>query len=579
MNTVPATALELCQALAEQAPTPGSRQRCLHWRPASDPHQVQALHRQSLEMQELLRAEAFFEHPHMPKKADWLKILLKTPSASLRPLKAYVQMAQRLRHHLQLQQSRSPALWRLASELKPDQAWLQTLLQDKNLNSDSQQQLRRQRTSLEHLVQQVDELATVAARVRLAPEGALPQISFKREFSLNNWLPERLDRMPRVLFNLDSQRHAWLLQGAHGVGKTRLLQSLHWACWKHQSGIPFACDASSRLPVFSGLYSFPAEQSLSERLNGLKQVLNNRESFNLLLIDHFLFHSSPGEGHVMAKVVLRQLAQMQSLSVLINYDPLLLKAAGSGARVGQLHLSRSGQRKQSPLEISESAQARPELLRYLKQHAWPHALVRDAEKELKALQKPSAQTRPVPTQKKSAHQFNKPSVQRPRQVAAPALPPDVPVGSWVFAPHLKLYGELLSGPDREQRVKVASENMTFKIPLSDLVLSSRRKAKRGDTSGVRIQTWTQGAEACDLHGMTVDQALPLMEKFLDTAFHTGLLQVRIVHGKGTSKLRAAVHRRLEELRHESDYIRHFRLGFPGEGDSGVTVVELHGRGA
>lgn len=59
-----------------------------------------------------------------------------------------------------------------------------------------------------------------------------------------------------------------------------------------------------------------------------------------------------------------------------------------------------------------------------------------------------------------------------------------------------------------------------------------------------------------------------MEKFLDDAYLGHLETVRVVHGRGTGALRDAVHRRLRKL----SYVKSFRLGEYGEGDTGVTIV-------
>ena len=71
-----------------------------------------------------------------------------------------------------------------------------------------------------------------------------------------------------------------------------------------------------------------------------------------------------------------------------------------------------------------------------------------------------------------------------------------------------------------------------------------------------------------LGGMTVDEAVPAMEKYLDDAYLAHLQTVRVVHGRGTGALKNAVHKRLRQLK----YVKEFRLGQFGEGDSGVTVV-------
>lgn len=74
----------------------------------------------------------------------------------------------------------------------------------------------------------------------------------------------------------------------------------------------------------------------------------------------------------------------------------------------------------------------------------------------------------------------------------------------------------------------------------------------------------------DLRGMAVDEALPVLDNFLDSAFLANLPTVRIIHGKGTGVLRSAVQ---DELR-RSNYIKSFRLGVYGEGESGVTIAEF-----
>ena len=72
----------------------------------------------------------------------------------------------------------------------------------------------------------------------------------------------------------------------------------------------------------------------------------------------------------------------------------------------------------------------------------------------------------------------------------------------------------------------------------------------------------------NLIGMTVDEAMPVMEKYLDDAYLAHMPSVRVVHGRGTGALKNAVHQRLRKLK----YVKEFRLGEFGEGDSGVTIV-------
>ena len=76
-----------------------------------------------------------------------------------------------------------------------------------------------------------------------------------------------------------------------------------------------------------------------------------------------------------------------------------------------------------------------------------------------------------------------------------------------------------------------------------------------------------------LRRLTVEEALYRLDQYLYNAFMADLASVRIVHGKGTGKLRRAVHESL--ARHP--LVKSYRLGDYGEGDYGVTVVELTNR--
>ena len=76
-----------------------------------------------------------------------------------------------------------------------------------------------------------------------------------------------------------------------------------------------------------------------------------------------------------------------------------------------------------------------------------------------------------------------------------------------------------------------------------------------------------------LRRLTVDEALWQLDQYLYDAFMAGLSSVRIVHGKGTGKLRHAVHDSLDK----HPLVKSYRLGDYGEGDYGVTIVELTNR--
>jgi DNA mismatch repair protein MutS2 len=74
----------------------------------------------------------------------------------------------------------------------------------------------------------------------------------------------------------------------------------------------------------------------------------------------------------------------------------------------------------------------------------------------------------------------------------------------------------------------------------------------------------------DIRGMMAEEAIPTLERYIDSAVMSRLNSVTIIHGKGTGALRDAVWRSLKQNRQA----KRFRLGRYGEGENGVTVVEL-----
>ena len=73
-----------------------------------------------------------------------------------------------------------------------------------------------------------------------------------------------------------------------------------------------------------------------------------------------------------------------------------------------------------------------------------------------------------------------------------------------------------------------------------------------------------------LRHLTVDEALPKLDQYLHDVFMAGLIQVRVIHGKGTGTLRLVVRRELKK----HPLVKSFRPGEYGEGGEGVTIVEL-----
>ena len=95
----------------------------------------------------------------------------------------------------------------------------------------------------------------------------------------------------------------------------------------------------------------------------------------------------------------------------------------------------------------------------------------------------------------------------------------------------------------------------------------KEKGARPKHSGKEMKLTAMPTEV-DLRGMDAIEAVCVLERYLDEAMRANLTQVRIIHGKGTGTLRAAVQQALKKNR----FIKSFRLGQYGEGEDGVTIA-------
>ena len=97
----------------------------------------------------------------------------------------------------------------------------------------------------------------------------------------------------------------------------------------------------------------------------------------------------------------------------------------------------------------------------------------------------------------------------------------------------------------------------------------KEKGARPKHSG-REMKMTAMASEVDLRGMDSVEAVCVLERYMDEAMRSNLSSVRIIHGKGTGALRAAVHQALRK----NKFVKKFRLGVYGEGEDGVTIAEF-----
>ena len=158
------------------------------------------------------------------------------------------------------------------------------------------------------------------------------------------------------------------------------------------------------------------------------------------------------------------------------------------------------------------------------------------------------------------------------------LPRPLKAGDEVTVVSLGVNGFLLSDPDKNGNVQVKAGIIKTKVNISDLMLvenvptvtDKQGKTRPASKYAAYAGVFRAASNEIDLRGMTGDEGWMRVDKYLDEAQMSGLHTVHLIHGKGTGALRRELWYRLAD----DDRVESYRLGAHGEGDSGVTVVEL-----
>ena len=151
-------------------------------------------------------------------------------------------------------------------------------------------------------------------------------------------------------------------------------------------------------------------------------------------------------------------------------------------------------------------------------------------------------------------------------------PKKLRIGDSVLVLSLNLKGTVHTLPNAKGDLYVQMGILRSLVNINDLVLInddiSPAKKFGGSGSKIKMSKSMSVSSEINLIGKTTDEAIALLDKYLDDAYIAHLSSVRIVHGKGTGALRAAVHNHLKRMK----TIKEYHLGEFGEGDAGVTIA-------
>lgn len=256
----------------------------------------------------------------------------------------------------------------------------------------------------------------------------------------------------------------------------------------------------------------------------------------------------------------------QSLDKLLEQTKKELSQAKADREKAKAELERA--KRDSQREIEKSKHEASLLLSKTKAQAY--ALIDELEKAQKSKNLTSEDRAKLKKNMRTLEDTADP-VRKDTQDGSYKLPRDLKIGDKVLIFDIDKKAEVLELPEKGQ-VLVQAGIIKTRVPLSNLRLLNDEKVtvpkrpERKVTKSVSARAETE----IDLRGQTAIEAIIAVDQAIDTAILTNTHNLTIIHGKGTGVLRAEIHRHLKT--HKA--VKKFRLGTFGEGEAGVTIVEL-----
>ena len=273
-------------------------------------------------------------------------------------------------------------------------------------------------------------------------------------------------------------------------------------------------------------------------------------------------------------------------SVLAQLDDLKLQlkeAQGDAekARYEAEHALESAEKKRDDLikkgeqELEDARRRAHELMQNVQNEAYA---LTDELRRIQKDEKTSAAQRAVRAReiaRKDTETLLKKTDSKPKPTREFVPLKEVQIGQEVLIADLNQLATVTARPDRNGMVEVRAGIMKTKVPLTGLCAPdkmNKRPAREPRRSSTRVQLDKSRKASMEINllGYTVEEALAEVDKFLDSGMLRGQQTLYIIHGNGTGALRTAIQKHLRT--HKA--VKSFRPGRYGEGENGVTVVEL-----
>lgn len=196
-------------------------------------------------------------------------------------------------------------------------------------------------------------------------------------------------------------------------------------------------------------------------------------------------------------------------------------------------------------------------------------IIKDANKIINNIDKSSAR-KIQETRDKLRENINKLSEDKTKKRVKKVKKDELIPGQSVRIVSLDQIGEIITLPNENGDLQVQVGILKVNSNINDIELTENATKKNIERKKYRIEKSKYIKTEIDLRGVDSEELYDKLDKYIDDAFIAGLKEITIVHGKGTGILRKAT----EELLKKNSHVESFRLGKVGEGDTGVTVVNL-----
>ena len=327
------------------------------------------------------------------------------------------------------------------------------------------------------------------------------------------------------------------------------------------NGVENGCcefDVATLKPTYKLLIGMPGKSNafaISKRLGMSDEVINRAKQL------------VSAENREFENVVQTLEQRRQSLEKQLENAQKLTAKANTEKQKAENELRKSKEQAQKEIE-----QAKLEAQKLIdKTRAQAEALMEELdkarkEKELSAQDK-SKLRRDIRKMEAMADPVSK------REDSSSTLPRPLQVGDSVLIYDIDKKATVLQTPDKDNMVLVQAGIIKTRVKLSNLRLVKQEKVKTPQFSSkrnVRSSADIHPTTEIDVRGQYPMEAIMAVDSAIDSAILANINQITIIHGKGTGVLRAEIQ---QHLRHHKA-VRTFRLGVFGEGESGVTIVEL-----